>query len=602
MRKIRAAWRAPGLHVVLISWDGQHEAALAIARAVVPALRRRDRLSVIYSNRANRDEHGPGDWVKVPQDWYFGPKFACSLKLARDADVMLQIQVDALSDDWPGLVARLRAALRGRRRLGIWAPAVDWTPYPLRAAVLDRVPGGTLYHVAQTDGIVWALTRPVLDRLGRLDFGDNNLGWGIDYVAIALARGDRREVLCETGLTVRHPRTRGYADAGAEVGMTAFIDRLPPDERARVHKLQALVTRRRQGAVERTGRWEAMGGAIGMKGAAPLGGAVSDIFVRRGRVFVRGAPGLDLRAGTGVAGTGASGRGAAARPLIRLDAAPPLDEVPLAFPLAPDPGPATSVQLGDLGEWQMPGIPTLRIALHDPAMSRSLPLGPPVTVPGGTGDLQCGVALAAHRRGATLRLRLEGGAEPVRDIAMSVPEGVAGGARIEGYRCHAACVPGADAARTARLFLDYEGGALPPGETAPPMIFVAGPHLTRDAAQPDLIWPHHIHIRGRPDKKDMHWYATEAGRTAADLRLGPDVLPLLAEAPRLDVRAGAEGIAVACPAGLVAVSLWAGEVALATIRAGPTPRTLAWPGDIAPGPVSLRDGSGSRIWWSAPSS
>lgn len=589
LRKLRAAWRAPDLHVVLISWDGKHEAAQGIARAITPALRRRDRLSVIYSNRANQDEHGPGDWIKVPQDWYFGPKFARSLRLARDADVMLQIQVDARSDDWPRLVARLRAALRDRPQLGIWAPAIDWTPYPLRAAVLDRVPGGPLYHVAQTDGIVWALTRPVLDRLDRLDFGGNNLGWGIDYVAITLARGDGREVLCDTGMTVRHPRTRGYADASAEAGMTAFIDQLPPDERALVRKLEALVTQRRQWAVEPTGRWVAMAGAMRMKGTAPLGGAVADIFVRRGRIFVRGAAGLDLRAGTGND----------ARLLVRLKAAPPLDEVPLSFPLAPDPGAATSVQIDDLGEWQMPGIPTARIAFHDAATTRTLSLGPPVTVPGGTGDLQFGVALAAHRRGATLRLRLEGRAEPARDIAVSVPEGVAGGPGIEGYRCHTARIPGSDRPRRASLFLDYEGGELPPGETAPPMIFVVSPHLTRDAAQPDLIWPYRIRMRAG---EDAHWYATEAeaGPAPEDLLLGAAMLRLLEEVPRLDVTLVAGEIAIACRDGPVAVSLWVGEVALATILAGATFRTLPWPGDITPGPVTLRDGSGSRIWWSAP--
>ncbi|WOI58366.1 hypothetical protein [Palleronia sp. LCG004] len=589
LRGGKADLNGPRLHVVLISWEGQHRHARAIARAIRPALAPDEGLSVVYSNRAGRTERGPGNWVAVPQSQYFGPKFARSLALSQGADAMLQIQVDARSDDWPGLVARLRAALVAHPGTGLWAPEIDWTPYPLRAALLERMGESVLYRTAQTDGVVWALTRPVLDRLAELDFEVNNLGWGIDYAAIAIARQMGLEALCDTGVTVLHPRARGYDDARAEEGMTRFIAQLSPVELAEMRRIEALTTRRREMAVHHEGRWRAMGQARDIDPNGPFGAAVSEIFVRAGRVFVRGAEGLDLTIGD--------------RALLPLQERPPLDEVPLDMPLAPEGNDTTDVTTGELGEWQMPGVATTRIALRAPEQSRTIRLGPPVAIPAGTGDLQLGVALAAHRRGGRLRLAIGKGAggRGGDEVTIDIPESVGGGDRPERYLCHVERVPGADHAREATLFLDYEGGAMPPDETVPPMIFVARPHLVREPGMPDLIWPHEI----RGIERGSAWYASDAGGPPEELRLGQAALSLLPEAPRIEAEREGYEIYVAAPDGPVPATLWSGEIPIASLALAPVPITLPWSEDtlrdIVPGAaLTLRDMSGSRIWWTAP--
>lgn len=578
----------PALHAVILSWDGKYDDAHAIARAVQPALGPRDRLSVIFSNQADAPETGPGDWVRVPQSWYFGAKFARSLVLARDAPLMLQIQADAICDDWPALIGRLRDAARVHPRLGIWAPDLDWTPYPAAVAVEARAGDGPLCHVTQTDGVVWALSRRLMDRLAALDYGANNLGWGIDYVAATLARRTGLSVLRDTGLVVDHPQTRGYSDTGAADQMAAFLDQLPPRVARDARDRQALTEFRRDAHGRARAARRIAPFARPLPSDGPVSSLIRRIVVLRGRVFVEGAAGLDAADGPVVA------LGRRRRRLVARAGPPDPDDAPLPLPLAGAETADHGLQVNGLGDWQRPGVETARLVLYRAGPAVSVPLGPPVTLPGGTGDLQFRVALAAHRARAVLRLSLDG---PDGADTVTIPfwGDHPGGTDPDRYQRETRRIRGSAHPRTAQLFLDLP--ARDEGMAEPPVLFVAAPQLASEAVQPDMVHPHHL----GGDGPGGSWYAVEgldgpiAAKQSLILHQDDQSVPLLPPAPDLRVTrdGGTLTLSSSAPASLL---LWWRDAALDRLEIGPEARGVTLP--RAAWPVALRDASGSRVLWS----
>ncbi len=197
------------LDVVIISWQGQHENAAHIAHSLsdAPDLR----VFVIYSNAAEAPETGAGEWIQVPNAHFFGWKFQRALDCVRaDALAMVIIQADACAADWTGLLARCHERFKGMPNLGLWAPHIAYTPWIPQRVDIAPVAGTDLMQVAQTDGIVLGLASPVVERLRQLDYGDNNLGWGIDSVAIAFSFAHGLMVVRDDGCRVQHPKSRGY--------------------------------------------------------------------------------------------------------------------------------------------------------------------------------------------------------------------------------------------------------------------------------------------------------------------------------------------------------------------------------------------------------
>ena len=575
----RARPPAPPLHVSVLSWHGMHARAHAIAAAIAPALGPRDGLHVIYSNHGDTDETGPGQWEQVPQSWYFGAKFAHSLARAGDAPAMLQIQADAHHGDWPALVARLRAALRDQPRAGLWAPDLDWTPYPSDLAAEARVGAGPLWHVTQTDGVVWALTAPVMAALGRLDYTMNPLGWGIDYTAATLARTDGLSVLRDTGIHVDHPRTRGYSDDGAERGMAEFLEQLPPATRRAVRTRQAFMTYRRERGLHAAGRWD---------GPAPRRldtDGIGRVALLRGRLLVSGPRGLHRRVRIRC-GDVTFGLAPCAPPSPRA-----LPQ-PLAFAAAR--APDHEIAVNGLGPWQMPGVETARMVVltHGPVTAA---LGPPVRLAADTGELELGVALAAHRATGTLRLSLwpEGKPREARDIPLTIWGGHPGGATPGGWQRDTLCIPGHDRPRLARLFIDYPGtDGTHDTDDAPPIFFVAAPHVTARVAQPDLVTP--VEVRGTAPA--ARWYAAAI---PPDLRgplvlEGGDASDLFPPPPPLAVTQG-DGTLHARAAAAATVTLWRDGVALARAALGPDGCDIPLP--PCPGRLELRDITGSLVLW-----
>ena len=241
------------LHAVVISWEGFGEKARAIAQALEGAV---ERITVIYSNKAGTPENGPGTWVQVPQSCYFGAKFQTSLDLVDDTETMLQIQADAHSDDWPALAAACRQCFAQHGNIGIWTPDINWTPWPSEVVGRGLVWQTNLLMVDQTDGIVWAIHPTLYPALRALDYTRNNLGWGIDWIALLETRKLNKMAVRDLSIKVQHPKTRGYHNAEAAQHMKNFIGQLVVQDQLAIlalhDKLEARKTAVTEAAQSRT--------------------------------------------------------------------------------------------------------------------------------------------------------------------------------------------------------------------------------------------------------------------------------------------------------------------------------------------------------------
>jgi hypothetical protein len=221
---------APRLDVVVISWQGQHENAAHVARVLSASTSLR--VVVIYSNAAETPEYGAGEWIQVPNAHFFGWKFRRALDCVQgDSRGLVIIQADARAADWMALLSRCVERVDNMPNLGLWTPHVAYTPWLPKRVDIGPVAGTDLMHVARTDGIVLAMARPVVERLRQLDYDANNLGWGIDCIAIAYCFTHGLLVVRDDGGHVHHPRSRGYDQRVALVQWRQFLQQMTESEK-----------------------------------------------------------------------------------------------------------------------------------------------------------------------------------------------------------------------------------------------------------------------------------------------------------------------------------------------------------------------------------
>ncbi len=217
----------PRLHAFIICWSGREEAARAIAAAIQAEV---EFLTVVYSNDAAVPESGAGIWVRVPNAHFFGRKFEFCLHHFA-GDVMLMIQADASCGDWKGLAGACRRRFAGEPLLGIWSPEVDFTPWATDKVQFGKTREGDLAFVANTDAIVWGLAGAVVARMRGLNYEGNNLGWGVELLAMAHAMTNNLLAVRDLSVHVAHPRGTGYDRAEAERQGNAFLEQASTQER-----------------------------------------------------------------------------------------------------------------------------------------------------------------------------------------------------------------------------------------------------------------------------------------------------------------------------------------------------------------------------------
>lgn len=571
----------PSVHVNIISWEGMQDAARAIAGALAPHA---DRLSVIYSNRAGTPEDGPGEWRAVPQSWFFGRKFAFSLTQHGEADILLQIQADTRHPDWPEVLRRCRAAFAAVPDLGIWAPRRDRTPYV--NMVTGRHAGSGLDEVLQTDGVVWALSPAVVGWLRGLDYGHNNLGWGIDWAALAHARAAGLSVLTDPALMIEHLPGRGYADAQARRQMLRFLEQLPERE-ARCHAdLAALVGQRQRAAAAAlpAGFPDPPSGSTPEADApGPIGAVLSC-----GRLLAR----LPLEAGTALA----QARLWLGATEVALSPVRPAQILPRFLNIPDHEDDTVSIGQHLTPPWHFPGQIVHRIRIRRPAEALDLPLSTEIEIPAGSGDQTLRLWIAAHRTIADLRLEVQSpGQTPPDRIFTRFDKGFnAMGAA--GFQPVSLTIAGADVPRRLRLHLNHWWHDTPPGG-APPVLFVTSPVLTGAALAPGMIRPV---VASHPCDGPTGWFEAhlpDQPETGA-LTLETDAVRLELVAPGdSPARLEAEGQAVVVTgqiAGAAGVLCLNGHPMATLTDAAPLQRPdLPAPLPGLPRSVTLRDPSGS---------
>jgi len=234
----------PSLHVGIVSWSNHYECARHISESLVSHC---DALTVVYSNPGNCEERGAGNWIRTDDDHFYGRKFQRLASCVKE-DILLLIQADANYPDWPFLVDDCRKLLKSQSDIAIWAPDIDYTAFKTEIVAVSRGSKDKIIDVTQTDGIVWATRSSILQRLINLDYSENNIGWGIEQVAIALAYLKGERAVRDLRHRVIHPRGSGYLHDVAAAQKMRFFDQLPDKEKRMVSILEDSVTRARSAA------------------------------------------------------------------------------------------------------------------------------------------------------------------------------------------------------------------------------------------------------------------------------------------------------------------------------------------------------------------
>lgn len=499
------------LHAVVISWEGFGEKARAIAQALEGAV---ERITVIYSNKAGTPENGPGTWVQVPQSCYFGAKFQTSLDLVDDTETMLQIQADAHSDDWPALAAACRQCFAQHGNIGIWTPDINWTPWPSEVVGRGLVWQTNLLMVDQTDGIVWAIHPTLYPALRALDYTRNNLGWGIDWIALLETRKLNKMAVRDLSIKVQHPKTRGYHNAEAAQHMKNFIGQLVVQDQLAIlalhDKLEARKTAVTEAAQSRTQNIftsrPATETAFMPTPFFPNNPdlQISETFIVAGNIYIK-ASGKNIASSVAV---DVSGR---QLPLEQMDTMPPLEYITQSIPLAAWSNDTVYQQLNDLEDWQVEGWNTLRVIPDFTAIDQEITLESSLTIEPSDGPRVFLVSLAQHRAQGYLIVRLsDSSGNIVHEMRDPFDPSHKGGETAGGYQHIEMGLPQSTQPLHISLHIDSKNSTAATA-SEPPVFFVARPRLRAagatilsaevtqsDTATTDTKW-YHARIESAPN-------------------------------------------------------------------------------------------------------
>lgn len=213
------------LSAAIISWEGKFGSARKIAGEIAPWV---DNLKVVYSNASSDNERGEGVWKQVPNENYFGAKFQEAISEFSD-DIFLLIHADAEADDW-GMVARRCRSSFDDDSIAIWTPEINYTFWDSEKVRIGKNTGNDYSYVAQTDAIVVAYSKSIVRRLQTLDYSINNLGWGIDWIAICNAYCSGRLAVIDHEIKIFHPKSTGYGAGDANKQMQVFLGQMTVQE------------------------------------------------------------------------------------------------------------------------------------------------------------------------------------------------------------------------------------------------------------------------------------------------------------------------------------------------------------------------------------
>ena len=229
------------LKAVVLGWEGKEERARAIAMQLRDQA---DSVRLTYSTRGS-DIVIPGvEGIRVPSEAYFGGKFAQSIREWGD-EAMLLVHADTSAADWPEVAAACGRALSSPP-IKVWAPEIDVTPWPTALVQFEQSSTSSYLAVAHTDAIVLGLAPDVVQRLRKLDYRENNLGWGVDWVALCYTYANNGIAVRDRSVAIRHDPGSGYPPQEAARQMDAFLRQMTLTEHIQYRFLDSMIEARRR--------------------------------------------------------------------------------------------------------------------------------------------------------------------------------------------------------------------------------------------------------------------------------------------------------------------------------------------------------------------
>lgn len=228
---------APSLHTFIVSWTGKHEKASMIARAVMT---QSSAVTVVYSDGDEKNTPKfPCPSLRRPNALLWEDKFRAALHACR-SELMLIIHSDCETDNWAAVPAACKKAYADHPRTGVWCPLIDGTIYNINHTLIHNIKDTPYSVVTQTDGIVFAISRPIMERMKKATLDKNPHGWGIDTMVNCYSYSKGLLSLVDHSVPVHHPRGSGYDRTTAHAQMHTFLEQLSPEEEIIYHFMRTV--------------------------------------------------------------------------------------------------------------------------------------------------------------------------------------------------------------------------------------------------------------------------------------------------------------------------------------------------------------------------
>lgn len=227
------------IQVYIISWPGQHEQALKITRKLESF---NFNVTVVYSDpNPVLDIFDNSTSIERPNELFWADKFQACIDTF-DSDIMMVIHADCDCDNWELLVLKCQSTMSNYQNIGVWAPLIDNTYFKIDKTFIGRLIGApTLNVVAQTDGIVFAIERNIVQRMKLANYDNNKYGWGIEWMFVSYAYSTNKLVVIDESVHVAHSYFRAYPSEIAYDQMNDFLNQLNLMERVQFTLLNSYV-------------------------------------------------------------------------------------------------------------------------------------------------------------------------------------------------------------------------------------------------------------------------------------------------------------------------------------------------------------------------
>lgn len=215
-------------HIFIISWVGQHEKAIQIANDLSD---QHTNISIVYSDPdPELVLNTQFNQIRRPNHLFWADKFQSCLN-ACEKDLLVVIHADCHCENWCLLVQKMLAVVQKNPRIWVYSPLIEGASYHLGITKIASIQNSLMDIVSDTDGIIFCLTRKVQDRMRRVDYTKNTLGWGISAMFCAFTFASGMLAVVDKSNRAFHPSHRGYDSTDAWRQRMEFLEQLEGFER-----------------------------------------------------------------------------------------------------------------------------------------------------------------------------------------------------------------------------------------------------------------------------------------------------------------------------------------------------------------------------------